>query len=61
MLAACPGHRPATYRVASKRNTTMAATLIEASQNSNSPKSFTEIRFVAVSVSSRHRLMAHAG
>ncbi len=39
----------------------IAATLIEANQNSNSPKDLTDHRFVAVSSTMRTRLMSHIG
>ncbi len=39
----------------------MAATLIEANQNSNSPYDLTEMRFVTVSNSIIDKLMTHAG
>ena len=42
------GHRPSTNRPPSTRNTTIAATLIPANQNSNSPNDLTENRLVAV-------------
>src|ERR1700691_1363748 len=60
-LGATPGHRPRTYTPASIRNTTIAATLIDANQNSNSPNDLTETRFVTVSDNSNTRLMSHAG
>src|ERR1700691_2102390 len=61
MLGAAPGHRPSTYAPASIRKTTMAATLIEANQNSNSPYDLTEMRFVTVSNSIIDKLMTHEG
>ena len=39
----------------------MAATLIEANQNSNSPNTRTEMRFVTVNDTSSARLMSHGG
>src|ERR1700691_5519649 len=39
----------------------IAATLIEASQNSNSPNERTDTRFVTVSISSSARLSSQAG
>src|ERR1700722_18886831 len=60
-LGATPGHRPRTYTAASTKKPTIAATLIEANQNSNSPNDFTETRFVRVSDSSNAKLMNHAG
>src|ERR1035438_9550735 len=60
-LGAIPGQRPRTYTPASIKNTTIAATLIEANQNSNSPNDLTEMRFVRVSASSNAKLMNHVG
>src|SRR3954447_18190219 len=42
------GQAPTTYRTPISRNSTMAATLMPANQNSNSPKELTENRVVAV-------------
>src|SRR6476619_234547 len=42
------GHKPRTNSDPSTRNTTIAATLIPANQNSNSPKDDTENRLVPV-------------
>src|SRR6478735_9645889 len=42
------GQRPVTNRTPITRNSTMAATLIPANQNSNSPNELTETRLVAV-------------
>src|ERR1700691_660912 len=61
MLGAIPGHLPSTNTPASNRNTTMAATLIEANQNSNSPNDLTEMRLVTVSNNSSSRLMSQPG
>src|SRR5580692_6327935 len=60
-LGATPGHRPSTYAPASIRKTTMAATLIEANQNSNSPYDLTEIKLVTVSNNIIDKLMTHEG
>src|ERR1700722_17415820 len=57
-LAAPPGHRPSTYAPAANRNATIAATLIEANQNSNSPNDLTDTRLVTVSDNSNTRLMS---
>src|SRR5258708_25391462 len=48
MLGWTPGHKPDTYTPATPKNKTIAATLMEANQNSNSPKDLTETKFVAV-------------
>src|SRR3984893_1143545 len=56
-----PGHRPRTKDTATAKNATIAATLIEANQNSNSPNDLTETRFVRVSKSSNAKLMNQAG
>src|SRR5258707_8513961 len=61
MLGATPGQRPDTYTPANPKNTIMAATLMEANQNSNSPKDLTEPKFVAVRDNSTVRLISHAG
>src|SRR5271170_1302311 len=61
VLGATPGHRPRTYTPASSKKTTIAATLIEANQNSNSPYDLTEMRFVTVIDSNNAKLMIHAG
>src|SRR5579863_7186809 len=60
-LAATPGHMPSTYAPANTRNTTIAATLIDANQNSNSPNDLTDTRFVTVRDNNNARLMSHAG
>src|ERR1700730_19385725 len=60
-LGAAPGHRPRTKRPASIKKTVIAATLIEANQNSNSPNDLTEMRFVRVSSSITPKLMSHGG
>src|SRR5208282_1578642 len=60
-LGATPGHRPRTYTPASIKKTAIAATLIEANQNSNSPYDLTEMRFVRVSNISNAKLMNHVG
>ena len=39
----------------------MAATLMEANQNSNSPKDLTDTRLVSVSITSSTRLMLQLG
>src|ERR1700722_18553352 len=59
--ATAPGHRPRTYAPAAARKATIAATLIEANQNSNSPNDLTEIRFVKVSSSNNAKLTNQAG
>src|SRR5258707_11628822 len=61
MLGWTPGHKPDTYTPATPKNKTMAATLMEANQNSNSPKDLTETKFVAVRDNSTVRLINPAG
>src|SRR3954454_464704 len=56
-----PGHRPNTYAVPSARNAMIAATLMPANQNSNSPKDETENRFVAVIALMRTNETNHSG
>src|ERR1700675_811524 len=56
-----PGHRPRTNVPATAKNATIAATLIEANQNSNSPNDLTEMRFVRVSKSNNAKLMNQDG
>src|SRR6202035_557386 len=58
---AAPGQRPRTNTPASIKKTAIAATLIEANQNSNSPNDLTEMRFVRVSESSSAKLMNQVG
>src|SRR3954451_24567120 len=55
------GHAPTTNRTPMTRNSTMAATLIPANQNSNSPKELTEKRFVAVLSDISTRDASHSG
>src|SRR5271170_4893091 len=63
-LATCTGtagHSPRTYTAAIIRKTTIAATLIEANQNSNSPNDLTDTRLVTVKVNRSARLISQAG
>src|SRR4051795_4032508 len=55
------GHRPSTKSEPRPMNTTMAATLMPANQNSNSPKDDTENRFVEVIKIIRTRADSHSG
>src|SRR5258708_40276544 len=61
MLGWTPGHKPDTYTPAAPKNKTIAATLMEANQNSNSPKDRTETKFVAVRGKSTAQLKNQAG
>src|SRR5258708_13090348 len=61
MLGWTPGHKPDTYTPATPKNKTMAATLMEANQNSNSPKDLTETKFVAAKDNNTGRLINPAG
>src|SRR5450432_1580233 len=61
MPAATPGHRPSTFAPAIIKKATIAATLMEANQNSNSPNDLTEKRFDRVNETSNAKLMNHAG
>src|SRR5258708_38702058 len=61
MLGWTPGHKPDTYTPAAPKNKTIAATLMEANQNSNSPKDRTETKFVAVGGHSSVRGNSQAG
>src|SRR5450755_3235229 len=61
MPFATPGHKPDTYTPAIAKNMTIAATLMDANQNSNSPNDLTETKFVTVSDNSTVRLISHAG
>src|ERR671929_712519 len=56
-----PGHRPNTYAVPRARNAMMAATLMPANQNSNSPNDETENRLVAVIALMRTSETTHSG
>src|SRR5690242_4465958 len=56
-----PGHSPNTYARPIARNTTIAATLIPANQNSNSPNDETENRLVRVIAVRRTRETSHNG
>ncbi len=56
-----PGSRPAIASTPSTRNTVIAATLMPANQNSNSPKDRTEYRFVSVSRTVSTRAHVHCG
>src|SRR5271169_1231191 len=60
-LADTPGHKPKTYTPPTTKNATMAATLIDANQNSNSPNDLTDMRFVPVSSSSNTKLISQVG
>ena len=55
------GHRPSTNSPPRTRNTTIAATLMPANQNSNSPNDLTENRLVAVISSISTRDSTHSG
>ena len=55
------GHRPSTNSPPSTRKTTIAATLMPANQNSNSPNDLTENRLVAVISSIRTSDSTHNG
>src|SRR5690349_19637272 len=55
------GHRPNTYAVPIRRNTTIAATLMPANQNSNSPNDDTENRLVRVIAVNRIRETNQSG
>src|ERR1700729_3518196 len=61
MLGAIPAHKPDTYAPATTKNKTIAATLMEANQNSNSPKDLTETKLVTVRDNNTVRLISHAG
>src|SRR5580693_8237006 len=56
-----PGQKPSTNSEPSARNATIAATLIPANQNSNSPKEATENRLVAVIATNRIPDSSHNG
>src|SRR5690242_8533663 len=56
-----PGHRPNTYAVPTARNAMIAATLMPANQNSNSPNDETENRLVAVIALNRINETSHNG
>src|SRR6478672_7326909 len=56
-----PGHNPSTNAPPMARNSTIAATLIPANQNSNSPNDETENRLVAVIAVSRTSEHSHNG
>src|SRR5919112_3422705 len=58
---ALSGHRPNTYAVPIPRNTTIAATLMPANQNSNSPNEETEKRLVSVIAVNRTSEHNHRG
>ena len=55
------GHSPSTNRLPSTRKTTIAATLMPANQNSNSPNEETENRLVAVISVIRTSDSSHSG
>ena len=55
------GHKPRTNSEPSARNTMIAATLMPANQNSNSPNDDTENRLVAVIKTSRTNADNHSG
>ena len=55
------GHKPRTNSEPSAMNTMIAATLIPANQNSNSPNDDTENRLVAVIKISRTNAVNHSG
>src|SRR4051812_10219100 len=59
--SALSGHNPSTNSDPRAMNTTIAATLMPANQNSNSPKDDTENRFVAVIKTIRTRALNHSG
>src|ERR671929_2302323 len=56
-----PGHSPNTYATPTMRNTMIAATLMPANQNSNSPNDETENRLVAVIALMRTNETNHSG
>ena len=55
------GHKPRTNSEPSAMNTMIAATLMPANQNSNSPKEDTENRLVAVIKIMRTKAVSHSG
>src|SRR5689334_6284168 len=55
------GHNPSTYAPPMARNSTIAATLMPANQNSNSPNDATENRLVSVMAVSRTSEHSHNG
>src|SRR4051794_22487375 len=56
-----PGQRPSTYAVPKARKAMIAATLMPANQNSNSPNDETENRLVAVIALMRTNEHNHSG
>src|SRR4051812_18025470 len=56
-----PGKSPKITAAPSRTNTVIAATLIEANQNSNSPYDFTENKFVPVRTAINTNTHAHCG
>src|ERR687884_2384042 len=56
-----PGHRPSTYDTPRTRNTMIAATLMPANQNSNSPNDETENRLLRVIALMRTNEHNHSG
>src|SRR3954454_15212736 len=55
------GHRPSTYALPITRNAMIAATLMPANQNSNSPNDDTEKRLVNVIADNRISETSHSG